>query len=990
MKQHLAPIAILFSLAVTCHADDAAFVIDDFSSAKPVGWQLSGSKTNPLIVTNHVLQASIRIGSNASPGAVWLTKPLGNVAGLQAWERLTFRFKLSATNGLAPEGSLVCRLRTSPTEFTDLPFVELRNVHAGQWQDVVIRLDSFKKPVNIYRTYFHALREFTFRFGAAQGHEVESEFSVADIRLHPKSPLDWDYEPRFAPRPARSLGKALLVTHSAAGFYFVREALEAQKVTVDRRFFRGLHFPIFDFPSADAMQDYDLVVLVDVDPYVLTRLQIESLCDFVASGGGLLFVGGPTTLGAAKAFPRPLAQLLPADFGRGDSPITVNVPVRLAASHPITSGLGPGLKRIGRAHVLAPKSGAVVALEAGARCPVLLLGNFRDGRVALVNGVPNVAEDATGDFFASAEYRTLLARTCQWLAGEAPTAQGLGGYHPTPADFPPALPFDRTTFFPIISWLGTDDGGHLLDERGLRERVDDLWNHGFNTVAIGGLTHLAKQPWSNRARLRDYAARYAQSRGMAVIFEYEHLTNIGRDKPPTPCVFAPHYREELAKQLGPRFEAARQYPRALSVKICDEPTASDKSLDHCELCQREFQKRFGRPLRKRAEISAADREGHRQLSQFIAEYVATGYEAIGQIARESGMPAGLLLTCMSPGFGYADNRRGLEEPLAWARPADFLDFDVYPYFYPVSQNIRMLQAHFCFAVQRAIAEHLRKPAGFYVELDDRNYPFQINPAEASAECAWTAVGQGCHYLNSFINTGFGTGTGARPQRWEHLGRELSRIRDAGPMLLRTRKAAAPLALYFPHAQWMSGGRPFAPAYAYQLLLRAFGECDIAHEQIVAERGSFRPVKVLVLVETDYLPEVAVARLQAFVREGGWLLCDDTVGLPSEIRNHTRVMRFPGSLDQQFRDAVETPNPEARAALLGQVKGVLAKTGISPHAIADNEDVETNVLIGEGVELLVAVNHAAAPVDAAVRLASQREPLRLRLPARAGTLVQIKK
>lgn len=344
---------------------------------------------------------------------------------------------------------------------------------------------------------------------------------------------------------------------------------------------------------------------------------------------------------------------------------------------------------------------------------------------------------------------------------------------------------------------------------------------------------------------------------------------------------------------------------------------------------------------------------------------------------------------MSTGFGYGDIRRGLEDAFAWSRAADFVDFDVYPYFYPVSQNVRMLQAHWCFAVQRAIAGHLGKPAGFYVELDDRNYPFQVNPVEASAECAWMAIGQGCRYLNSFINVVCRTGSGARPERWNHLGRELRKIRDAGPLLSHARKAPSPLALYFPYAQWMSGGRKFAPDYAYQLLLRAFGECDIAHEQIVAERGGFGPVKMLALVETDFLPPAATARIAAFVRDGGTLLCDDTASVPAELRDSPRVIHFTGNLGQQFRDAVETPNQKACADLLRYVRDTVAKAGLIPHARADNENVETDLLISDGFELLVAINHAPRPVETSVRLAGHSKPVRLRLGARNGTLLTLK-
>lgn len=974
-------------------ADPRAMVIDDFTSGKSTDWSLSGLGAKGMVIeTNAVaglpaLRATISVPPTGTLHAGFLTKKVKNLPGIWRWERLTFRFKLSNTQGIAAEKSLVCRLRTGPAQFTDLPFAEPQKVRPGTWQEAVVRLDSPANPRNIYTAYFHPIQEFTFRLGVAEGCPLKTEFSVADIRLWPKPAADEAYEPRITPCKNGGLRKALVITHAAASFYFVRETLEALSVTVERRFFRGLHFPIFGFPAtARELREYDLVALVDVDPYVLTRSEIERLCDYAASGGGLLFIGGANTLGAARFFPRVLAEMLPATFEEGRPPIVTKRIPEFGEAHPITDGVLPGSRRIALAHRLTPKAGATVVARAGEKSPLLLTRDFHRGRIVLLNGAPNVAEDANVDYFTSGEYRTLLARTCQWLANQQPAAKGLAGYTPNHADFPAAQPLDRTGFFPIASWLPTGDGGHLLDERALREHVDDLWEHGFNTVAIGGLRNLARTPSSNRERLLDYAARYAQSRGMAVMFEYTHLTDLKSDGPLRVCVFAPNYKDELAKQVRPQLDAAKRYLRGLSVKILDEPTAGDSTPDYCELCKREFQTRYNRPLRKRTDIPTDDREGHRQLTEFVSHYVARGYDAIRQIARESSATAGLLLTYMCPGFGYADTRRGVEDPFAWSHAADFVDFDVYPYFYPVSQNVRMLQAHWCFGVQRVITEHLGKPAGFYVELDDRNYPFQINPVEASSECAWTAVSQGCRYLNSFIHVLCRTGSGARPERWDHLGRELRKIREAGPLLARARKAPSPLALYFPHAQWMSGGRKFAPAYSYQLLLRAFGECDIAHEQVAAERGGFGPVKMLALVETDFLPPAAVARLVSFVRGGGALLCDDTTTLPAELRDNPAVIRFAGSLEQQFQDAVETPNAKACADLLRRVREATAKAGLTSHARADNDNVETNLLTSEGIELLVAVNHAPRPVTTTVRLAGRSTPLRLRLEARNGTLV----
>ncbi|NLF18338.1 MAG: hypothetical protein GX595_13965, partial [Lentisphaerae bacterium] len=1017
MDRHAVSRWVVVAVLATAAVPLRARVLDDFAQPGSVAWQLSGAAGEtsvapaPELVPASgadpaALRVPIRIDAAAAGRVVWLTRRLEGVPGLSDWERLTFRFRLSGTRGLAESAGLVCRWRTSPTAFVDFPFAVPSAVRPGAWQDASVRLDRLEHVRNVYLSYTAPLQELTFRFEAAPGQSFEAVFEVAALRLEARS-RDEPYAPRPTPRVAGGLRRALLVTQGAASYAFVRESLEAIGVVPDRCLFRGLHLPLAGFPaSREALLAYDLVALVDVDPYVLTRPQLEWLCDAVASGVGLLVVGGPNSLSGACVTPSAYAALLPVRFETGRLPAPAYADTVPLTPHPITAGLPAALPPAGRAYDLEPTDSAVVLLAAASavprgwglysggapgdgalsasaeayrgrgcaqlearnfyhdpasgaptflalkliqgdsdgyngargyaakpggeyRCgfwlrgdvpevtvavtawttdraiaadritvgtslgalrpeaswryhsgtfrlpetarrfvlgfqvqgrhgsfplgsrlsvdeveiallpdganlavnpgaedgrpaPVLVVGMVGRGRVGVLNTFADTGGDIDGLLCCSGDYRTLVARLCQSLAGEAPAAAGLAGYAPTAA--PPPLGPPPAHDFPIISWLGPDGGGQRLDERGLREAIDGLRDHGFNTVAVNGLRHLAQRPWSNQARLLDYAIAYARSRGMAVALEYEHLTDLGPDRPPATCVWSPEYAGRLAEGLAARLAAARAYDHVWSTKILDEPTATDASIDHCDLCQAEFARRFGGALRRRAAIPSDDLEGHRQLSQFIADSVARGYQAIRQAADEDGLTTRLLLTYMGPGYGYADPRRGLEDVFAWSRPADVIDLDVYPYFYPVSEAVRMLQVHYCLAVHRAVAEHLGKPFGFYVELDDRNYPFQVNPVEASAECAWTAVGQGCRYLNTFIHSPFGTGHGARPERWEHLGRTLREIAAAGPELARLRKAPAALALYFPVSQWFGSGR-HAPHYAYQLLLRACGDCD---------------------------------------------------------------------------------------------------------------------------------------------------------------------
>ncbi len=538
-------------------------------------------------------------------------------------------------------------------------------------------------------------------------------------------------------------------------------------------------------------------------------------------------------------------------------------------------------------------------------------------------------------------------------------------------------------FFPIMSVVGTDGGGQVLDQEGVHERIDDLLRHGFNTIAQGGGKRFAAVPLPYMLRLHNASERYAQSQGMAVIYEYTRFTDIARDAPAPVCSFSPDYPLHFEKNFATDVEVCKAVPRLISFKILDEPTVSEKALDFCAHCQTAYRQKFGHALRKLKDIptdAVWERLCH---NEFVSDYVSAGYRAGYELKNRMGGQYGLLLTYMSTMAGMANIDQVQEDGYEWSRFADYVDFDVYPYFYPDSDKVRMVRAHWVFAFLRAVAAKWKKPWGFYVELDDRNYPFQINPARASSECAYTAIAQGCDYLNSFINTAFGTGTGARPERWEDCGRELRKIASVAPLLKNMRKTQAEVAFYFPHAQWYVQGRSYAPMYAYQLILRAFGECDILHEKVLREDGP-GALKCIVLVGVDVLPDDCAEKLVAFAREGGVIIADrapeknQTGGkcaLPAEFfgrdpqqvggvrlavkaQGKGRTVLFSDDLDAVFKDAVETPTPAVRDGLVKAMQKTLSDAGAVSHAVADNPEFETAVRAGRDSAMLIAVNHAA--------------------------------
>ena len=572
-------------------------------------------------------------------------------------------------------------------------------------------------------------------------------------------------------------------------------------------------------------------------------------------------------------------------------------------------------------------------------------------------------------------------------------------------------PLDRERFFPIISMLGTSGGGHRLDEAGVEARVDDLWRVGFNTVAHGGGGRRGKTRVTDLGTLIEaHAEGYAFSRGMASILEYTHYTRLSRDGRGEPSPFAPESMEATRRHAQPYLDIADINPRVLSVKVVDEPITSESALGDDEHTRRAFTERYGGELKLSAQLGD-DSEARLKLAQFVGDYVAEEYRQGYEIKQEGARAWDLLLTYCSPGLGYGRSYTSLEDVLKWSRHVDRIDFDVYPYFYPSSQKLRMVQANYAHAFQRCVAQHLEKPFGFYVELDDRNYPFQVNPPEASAECAYTAIGQGVTYLNSFINQAFGTGVQSRPERWEHLGRELPSIRRIGPMLLKLERPKAPVAVLYPMIQAKANNGTRVPHYTFALLNGAFGDVDLLHEEVLLEAGIPEECRALALVATEMLARGTYEAVVEFVKGGGLLIVDETLPETDEKGEalewgpefaakaagdmptpqwarlgEGHICRLPADVETLVKAAVEggdalspdIADPQAFAEWHGLVREVFAEASrqgatVLPNAatVDDTAQIEVGVRRNTDTTLLIITNHDDEARRAVVRVPELR-------------------
>ena len=553
-----------------------------------------------------------------------------------------------------------------------------------------------------------------------------------------------------------------------------------------------------------------------------------------------------------------------------------------------------------------------------------------------------------------------------------------------------APPLNLQSFYPIIARLPVQQGRHWYGPKTLKWMVEDAAAHGVNTIAVPVLDAIAKDPQGFEAETAGLLEFYAQEKGLAIMYDYSHLPTFIRHAKSPIDVRSPDAPGKAAELAGPWTGAADLVPRLFAVKTIDEPTANFANLN--------LDSDGGEAYRRKCGFDVPDAAGEAKLAGldrlnhwlFVADYGREQFRVLYDLFHRQKKPWKLLHTFMEPGFGSASPPARFEDVFAWGGTADYLDFDIYPYWYPESQKRRFAKVHYGFAFQRAVAQFYEKPMGFYVELDDRNYPFQKNPIEATGELAYTAVGEGCHYLNTFIYGIFGSGTMARPERWEDGGEDLRAIARTTPFLLATERAKAQVALYFPYRQWIISGRCY-PTFGLEFFRRTFGECDLLHEEVAIRRG-LEPYKVLVMLQTDIIPESFQEMLLKFVESGGILVLDHCPSLSPEgtalsgLREVVGempsadpwkaeaiplgkgcVIKVSEGLDAAYRAAVEGDDAEMVRMLESWAASVFAEHGIKPAARCSDGEFEADLLRGRDASALVVVNHRPEAAETVIEL-----------------------
>ncbi|MHB8995286.1 MAG: hypothetical protein ACYC63_08570 [Armatimonadota bacterium] len=973
MWRILVLVALLTATCACCQ--QATIVVDDFRQPTPLKWSTSmspqyyqGDNTKKgLQIVNDpergpVLAADVRFVSPLGSEPCFINRDLDQPVPLVRLSAISFWYKIVGDAALDPVDGFKVRLRTSPTAFRDYA---VPSPQIGKWTHVVIPTRQ-SNVVNVWGSIFGAVKQLTFRLDDQD--TVNSSFTllVSQIELTSDEPLAQTYAPRTYPLAKHEGLNVVQIKHAAAGHYQIAPAAATLpgKATTRTFPFKGLHFDLtmYGYPTTiQPLLSTDLIVMIDTDPFVMSGGQARDLADLVYSGAGMIFFAGANTLGNSKDFKRPLMDLMPVTF-TPDEPGYVS---RVAkATGETFDGLTVPEGEVGIAssvQKLVARPGARVLVQGDDR-PLVVISEFGKGRVAFINAQPNL--DQTKDFFTMSPYPALLQRLMFWATHRE--AQ----YDPAKTSAP-VRDEERIKWvnnkardfrpFPIITMAGMGASGHYLDEVDIAADLSRMQDYGFNTIAVGGLTNIARNRDKPTAADRNALTIQRLASGMGLIYEYTGFNLINSQGPTKPCVFSPEYQKALAEKLGPQLEVAKNTPNLLSVKILDEPTASAKNLDYCEYCQREFQKRYGIPLRKFEEIPADATYERWAFANFIGDYVAEGYRQGHEFKEKSGAMFDLLLTYMSSGLGYERPLSAQQASLKWTKQADRFDFDVYPYFYPASQKIRMVQAAWCMAYSRALSHHLRKPWGFYIELDDRNWPFQKNPKEATAECAYEAVLHGANYLNSFIHVTFGTGNDARPERWTWTAQELPKIASLAPKLAKLQRPMAPVALLYPISQTYITNEPVPKPYSYACVSSGFGNVDVLPEDVALEQGDLQ-YKALILLGCEILHADMAGKLRQWLDGGGRLIVDK---LPSKDHRGEALPAWPEGkvvlLDCDFEQAYKTAIEGDQTAEAKRLREQLAKLiGVPANAVVSDApaQMEIGIRTSKDAALVIVLNHDA--------------------------------
>ena len=523
-----------------------------------------------------------------------------------------------------------------------------------------------------------------------------------------------------------------------------------------------------------------------------------------------------------------------------------------------------------------------------------------------------------------------------------------------------------------------------------------------------------------------YGQYLAQREGFDVWGEYAdasllrkgHDVHSGWDvegtRPTVPCVFSLEYPGKLREKLWGMFSEAASVPRMVSLEILDEPHFYPANVCRCELCQGEFRKHYGYEMPTWDEAIAAKDRRTRDYFEFVVDYGAEAFRRGLETWRSFGPWPKMHHVLCPIGSGSSSARICIGEDLPWCHHADFVEFDVYNYMYPLwrpAGRLRWNQFHYEFGHFRFLALRNRQLFGFFIQVTDRDVPVAPwDPLRAPSETLYAAIGQGAKTFHLMCKTPFTTNQNCREEKFDTFAEDVRKVQRVAPLLERAQSPRSRIAMTFPFHDRLyraperrlpegyvglgfygRAQRPFdtvwphhqGPVNVAELLFRAFGEVDVIDQRAFHE-GALDDYPGFVLNGTDYITNEDAEAVVKFVERGGVLICDhipshntdgetiDTFrplfdGETEHFYKHVTITRSPfgegrtlllsDDLNELYTASIEQNQPALRYRLKDTIREFFFDAGIRPHALSSNYEIEANVLFTADTIVLVCVSHA---------------------------------
>ena len=436
-------ILILFAVAVCLRATAEDLTLDGFKTLD--GWRLShdagsyykgaGAQEPLRLVAGRApqqgaMEATAQFRDASRGESAFISKSFRAV-DISQFDVLTFWYKLSSRDINARSG-LSLRLRDATLPFVQWVVTGGNDVRPGEWCEARINLHERSRRCKFDDTklarvsfivsddeYTNATVKLTI------GPLVFSSNPVLRAKYAPKALA---YSPKVQAHPRDGKLDALVIRYGGECHYNIEKALRSLPTdrAVRLEYYRvGGHMITHREDALADLRRYDLIVLAGVHADAFDRAEQERLCDFVASGGGLIVAGGWRTGYVRGAYHKSLLKfVLPVELsGEKDDMETGSLRVRLAAEHEVTAGLPPkALQYVRGVHRVTPRAESHVLLNANDK-PLMIAGRYGRGRVISLATAPYCYYKTSDSFFHGDYYDDLMRQAARWAVGRKPRAK---------------------------------------------------------------------------------------------------------------------------------------------------------------------------------------------------------------------------------------------------------------------------------------------------------------------------------------------------------------------------------------------------------------------------------------------------------------------------------------------------------------------------------------------------------------------------------------